>query len=352
MAREVSLAFNHGDHLMIEAGTGVGKSLAYLLPAARWAQQNSRRVIISTNTINLQEQLLHNDLPMLQRSLAEPLRATLLKGRSNYLCPRRLAAMRRRKPANLDELRTLCKVLVWLCESTSGDRGEISLRGPGESFVWSRLSAEDPLCSLERCRSEMEGTCPFHKARKAAESAHLVVVNHALLLADAASEHHVLPGYSSLVLDEAQHLEQAVSDVFGFRLDERLLRHQLAELGSAESGVLGELLRSARSLVSRKIWQRLKEVIDTISDAGKLLEHHAGGLFTACRNFASAVDRSRSDYTTRLRIVPQLREHNRFDLIAEQWQTLAGVLRRHQRDSAPPDRAARDTGTDRRNGAR
>ena len=326
MAREVSLAFNHGDHLMIEAGTGVGKSLAYLLPAARWAQQNSRRVIISTNTINLQEQLLHNDLPMLQRSLAEPLRATLLKGRSNYLCPRRLAAMRRRKPANLDELRTLCKVLVWLCESTSGDRGEISLRGPGESFVWSRLSAEDPLCSLERCRSEMEGTCPFHKARKAAESAHLVVVNHALLLADAASEHHVLPGYSSLVLDEAQHLEQAVSDVFGFRLDERLLRHQLAELGSAESGVLGELLRSARSLVSRKIWQRLKEVIDTISDAGKLLEHHAGGLFTACRNFASAVDRSRSDYTTRLRIVPQLREHNRFDLIAEQWQTLAGFF--------------------------
>ena len=326
MAREVSLAFNHGDHLMIEAGTGVGKSLAYLLPAARWAQQNSRRVIISTNTINLQEQLLHKDLPILQRALAEPLRTALLKGRSNYLCPRRLAAMRRRRPANLDELRTLCKVLVWLCESTTGDRGEISLRGPGEAFVWSRLSAEDPLCSLERCRSEMEGTCPFHKARKAAESAHLLVVNHALLLADAASEHHVLPGYSSLVLDEAQHLEQAVSDVFGFRLDERLLRHQLAELGSADSGVLGDVLRSSRSLVSRKVWQRLKEIIDTISDAGKLLEHHAGGLFTACRNFASAVDRSRSDYTIRLRIVPQLREHNRFDLIAEQWQTLAGFF--------------------------
>lgn len=326
MAQEVSQAFNRGEHLMIEAGTGVGKSLAYLLPAARWAQVNSRRVIISTNTINLQEQLLHKDLPILMRALQEPLRAALLKGRNNYLCPRRLNAMRRRKPANLDELRTLGKVLVWLRESNSGDRGEISLRGPGEAFAWSRLSAEDPLCSLERCRSEMEGTCPFHKARRAAESAHLVVVNHALLLADAASEFHVLPKYSSLVLDEAQHLEEAVSDVFGFRLDERLLRNKLAELGSARSGLLAELLRSSRGLVTPTVERRLKEVIDTIGEAGGLLEHYAGGLFAACRNFSAAVDRSRSNYTTRLRIVPQLREHNHFDLVSEHWQTLAGFF--------------------------
>lgn len=326
MAQEVAQAFNHGRHLMIEAGTGVGKSLAYLLPAVRWAQLNSRRVIVSTNTINLQEQLLHKDLPLLQSTMAGDLQVALLKGRGNYLCPRRLAILRRRRPANRDELRVLGKLLVWLGENSSGDRSEITLRGPGESFVWSRLSAEDPLCSLERCRSEMKGSCPFFKARKSAESAHLIVVNHALLLADAASEHHVLPPYTSLIIDEAQHLEQAVSDAFGFRLDERTLRLQLAELGTAESGILGELLRSSQNAVAPQVSERLKEVIDTIGEAGGLLQHHATGLFAACRAFAAQLDRSSPAYTTRLRLVPRLREHNGFDPIVERWETLVSFF--------------------------
>ncbi len=326
MAQEVVQAFNQGEHVMIEAGTGVGKSLAYLLPAARWSQVNSRRVIISTNTINLQEQLLNKDLPDMQKALSEPLRSTLLKGRGNYLCPRRFAALRRRKPVNEDELRLLCKLIVWLLENRSGDRSEISLRGPGERHVWSRLSAEDALCSLERCRSEMKGSCPFFKARKSAESAHLVVVNHALLLADAASEHRVLPNYSSLILDEAQHLEEAVSEAFAFRLDERLLRLQLAELGSANSGVLGELLRASQGLVAGAVQQRLTEMIDTIAEAATLLQHHAGRLFSSCRSFADDVGPPRSNYTMRLRIVPQLRDHNSFDAVVEQYETLSGFF--------------------------
>ena len=326
MAQEITRAFNQGEHLMIEAGTGVGKSLAYLLPAARWSQANSRRVIISTNTINLQEQLLKKDLPLMQEALSEPLRSALLKGRSNYLCPRRFSALRRRKPVNEDELRVLCKLLVWLLENHGGDRSEISLRGPGERHVWSRLSAEDLLCSLDRCRSEMKGSCPFFKARRAAEGAHLVVVNHALLLADAASDHHVLPNYTSLVLDEAQHLEEAVSEAFAFQLDERTLRLQLAELGSANSGALGELLRASQGMVAPTVGQRLREVVDTIGEAGSLLLQHAGRLFAACRSFADEVGPARSSYTTRLRIVPQLREHNRFDRVVEQYETLSGFF--------------------------
>ena len=323
MAQEVSAAFNEGVHLMIEAGTGVGKSLAYLLPAARWAQLNSRRVIISTNTINLQEQLLHKDLPILQLSLKQPLHVALLKGRNNYLCPRRLTALRKRAPASLEELRTLCKILVWLQDSQSGDRGELSLRGPGEFYVWSRLSAEDPFCSQERCRSEMEGTCPFHKARRAAESAHLLIVNHALLLTDAANEFRVLPPYNALVIDEAQHLEEVVSDVFGFRLDEQTLRQKLGELGSSDSGILGDLLHSAQGQVSREVWQQLKEVTDAIAGVGDPMEHHSGRLFRACREFAASLERAPSDYTTRLRVVPALRNHIRFGPILENWQTLA-----------------------------
>ena len=105
MAREVTGALNHGGQMLIEAGTGTGKSLAYLIPAASWALQNGNRVTIATNTINLQEQLLRKDIPLAREVVGGDFRAAVMKGRGNYLCPRRLATMRRRKPANSDELR-------------------------------------------------------------------------------------------------------------------------------------------------------------------------------------------------------------------------------------------------------
>ncbi len=132
MLRHVAQAFNSGQHVMIEAPTGVGKSLAYLLPAITFATQNNDRVVISTNTINLQEQLINKDIPLLQTTLGIPFRAAVLKGRSNYLCPRRLAALRRRGPTSSEEMHVLAKLLVWLTMSKSGDRGEITLRGPVE----------------------------------------------------------------------------------------------------------------------------------------------------------------------------------------------------------------------------
>ncbi|MFO7889485.1 MAG: exonuclease domain-containing protein [bacterium] len=111
MLRSVAVALSDSQHLMVEAGTGTGKSFAYLIPSAYWALQNNTRVVISTNTINLQDQLINKDIPDLQKALKIDLRAAVLKGRSNYLCPRRLAAMRRRKPDNVHEMRVLGKVL-------------------------------------------------------------------------------------------------------------------------------------------------------------------------------------------------------------------------------------------------
>ena len=105
MLRLVADAFNVGDHLMIEAPTGTGKSLAYLLPAGEWAVKNSERVVIATHTINLQDQLLSKDIPLLQDKLGMNVAAAALKGRSNYLCPRRLSTLRRRNPTSVDELR-------------------------------------------------------------------------------------------------------------------------------------------------------------------------------------------------------------------------------------------------------
>ena len=108
---------------LTEAGTGVGKSFAYLIPAALWALQNGLRVIVSTNTINLQDQLINKDIPDLQAALDLDLRATILKGRNNYLCPRRMEAMRRRGPETPNEMRVFAKILVWLQGSGTGDRG-------------------------------------------------------------------------------------------------------------------------------------------------------------------------------------------------------------------------------------
>ena len=113
MLRAVANALSFGQHLLVEAGTGVGKSFAYLVPAALFALQNNTRVVVSTNTINLQDQLIKKDIPDLCAALSLDLRAAVLKGRSNYLCPRRLELLRKRGPATADEMRILAKVLVW-----------------------------------------------------------------------------------------------------------------------------------------------------------------------------------------------------------------------------------------------
>jgi DNA polymerase-3 subunit epsilon/ATP-dependent DNA helicase DinG len=211
MLRAVAQALSEGRHLMVEAGTGVGKSFAYLIPAGLWSLQNNQRVVISTNTINLQDQLINKDLPDLNDALGWQLRAMVLKGRSNYLCPRRLESLRRRGPSDPDEMRVLAKLMVWLQGTQSGDRGELNLNNLAERRVWDRLSAEDEGCTAENCMKHTGGSCPFYRARQAAQSAHLIIVNHALLLADVASGYRVLPEYDYLIIDEAHHLEDATT---------------------------------------------------------------------------------------------------------------------------------------------
>lgn len=259
-------ALNRGDHLMVEAGTGTGKSLAYLIPAAYWAMKNGEKVIVSTNTIALQDQLIEKDIPDLIQALDIDLKASVLKGRNNYLCPRRLRLMRRRGPENVDELRVLAKVLVWLQSSKSGDRREINLNGVVERMVWSRLSAEDEGCTLENCVKRMGGTCPFYKARMAAESAHILVVNHALLLADAAAENQVLPAYNYLIVDEAHHLESATTDASSFSLRALDVSRAVREIGSHEHGILGRLLSIAGPVLMPGDMASLLQAVQSASE--------------------------------------------------------------------------------------
>lgn len=322
MAGHVRDALNQHQHLMIEAGTGTGKSLAYLVPSVLWAVANGDRVVVSTNTINLQEQLINKDIPLLKAALNLPFEAAIMKGRGNYLCPRRLNAARRRRPTSIDELRTVAKILVWLNESDSGDRGEISLRGE-EFSVWSRLSAEDEGCNDGLCHSLMNGVCPFYRARQAARAAHIVIVNHALLVSDALADNRVLPDFGRVIIDEAHNLEDAITSGLSYRLDEGLLRRRLADLGGLGRGLLGSLLTSLdNSETPEKTRSRIREFVGDLSAATQEMDAHIASLFGAMRSLARTLSSGRGDYTPQLRVVDSVRQHEGFIRMQTQWETL------------------------------
>jgi DNA polymerase-3 subunit epsilon/ATP-dependent DNA helicase DinG len=285
MLRSVATALSKSQHLMVEAGTGTGKSLAYLIPAAYWALKNGTRVVISTNTINLQDQLINKDIPDLREALGMPIRAAVLKGRSNYLCPRRLATMRRRGPENVHEMRVLGKVLVWLLESRTGDRTEINLNLTVDRMVWSRLSAEDEGCRLEVCLKRTGGRCPFYRAKMAAENAHLLVVNHALLLADTATGNRVLPPFDYLVVDEAHHLESATTNALSFRVRALDITRLIREMGGVKSGVLGRFLELSADLLEPAQIAALTQLVQKAADLSFRFDNQMNGVYQALEAF-------------------------------------------------------------------
>jgi len=229
MLRAVTQAFNEGFQILAEAGTGTGKSLAYLLPAIHFSVDNGRPVVVSTNTINLQDQLFNKDIPDLQRILSTEFRAALLKGRSNYLCLRRLALFRRSKSLEAHEVQVLAKILAWLPVTETGDRAELSLREQ-EVAVWGKVQAEQETCLGDRCPHLRKGRCFLYRARHRAEAAHIIVVNHALLLSDMMVSNRVLPEYHHLIIDEAHHLEARATEQLGFDVNRSQAYSLLASL--------------------------------------------------------------------------------------------------------------------------
>ena len=234
--------------LIVEAGTGTGKSLAYLVPSIARAVRHSERVVVSTNTHTLQEQLMSKDLPGLREWLPWDFKACLLKGRSNYVSLRRWRRYLAEPCHDAEELRFKLKVLVWLHGTESGDRSELRLHGK-EEVLWTQI-ASDPLdCVGIHCTAE---DCYVHRARAEAETADVVVVNHALLLADAEVGGGLLPEFDHLVVDEAHHLEEAATqglrqEIDGPGLDALLERLASRGAGAAEpSGLLTELRHQPR----------------------------------------------------------------------------------------------------------
>ncbi len=328
MLKAVSNALSHGGHLMVEAGTGVGKSFAYLVPAALFAVQNNTRVVVSTNTINLQDQLIKKDIPDLQAALNLDVRAAVLKGRVNYLCPRRLEFLRKSGPSNANEMRVLAKIIVWQMNNTSGDRNDLNLTGPIEREIWSRLSAEDDNCTTETCLGRMGGACPFYRAKQAAQKSHLLIVNHALLLSDVSTGSKVLPEYDYVIVDEAHHMESAVTNALSFRLTQSDLERMLKELGGSSAGLLGKMLTESHNALRPSDFGLLQQKSKRATDQAFRLEQLSKQFFSYLSEFI-AIQRQgqqQNNYSWQMRITPSARTLQGWDDLEMLWRQISETM--------------------------
>lgn len=337
MLEAATRAISEGRHMLIEAGTGIGKSLAYLIPAALWAVKNQSRVVISTNTINLQDQLLSQDIPDLQQVLDLDLRATVLKGRTNYLCPHHLETLRKAGPKNAPEMRVLAKILTWLESSLTGDKGEINLNGSQENRIWGRLSAENESCTSEGCLKRTGGRCPIYRARQQAHSAHLIIVNHALLLADVATGNRILPEYDTLIVDEAHHLESATTNALSFYTSQNILRRSLKALGDERKGVLGWIADFGQDALSPSDSGALNKLIKSLSSQSFKVTSRMNEFFNALDHFMSQQRGGKpvGRYTQRERIITSTRTQPNWMNVEIAWdqarQNLSALLEDLQR---------------------
>ena len=247
MLKAVARAFNGREHLMIEAGTGVGKSLAYLVPAINWAVLNDTPVVVSTATRNLQSQLISNDIPRAVKTVQGEVRVALLKGRGNYLCMQSFGELMRDGyyAMNAAEREEFGGIVEWLhTEDCDGDLDAVNaplLRG--------RLVCSGEDCGGRRC--QYSSRCFVRKARERALRAHLIVANHALVLAEAANPGSgILPAYGRLVFDEAHNLEDIATDFFSHEFSRETLSMMIGRItrrrrgrNGREKGVLGTVQR-------------------------------------------------------------------------------------------------------------
>lgn len=284
LAIEIADAFEQKGHLLAEAETGTGKTLAYLVPALR----SSDKILISTHTRSLQDQLVHRDLPAVQKALGAGRRVALLKGRSNYLCPQRLRREVSSGQLEIWQKKSLMKVLEWSETSRDGDLSgldfDVFAKGIG-----SMVTATADQCLGSKC-GDFE-SCPLMKARQKAQVADIVVTNHSLLLSDAALKSgeygEILPGFDAYVLDEAHALPELACQHFGVQLTRLTLiqwlndcQSLLDELGD-EAALKSELVTLGRDLLDgwqksnleqvEAIWSEMLKLTDSRRERGEEL---------------------------------------------------------------------------------
>jgi len=274
MAFSVAEAFNKDRVVLVEAGTGTGKSLAYLVPAILWAVRNNERVVISTNTINLQEQLIRKDLPFLARHAAVEFKAALIKGRSNYACLRKLENAEAEPGLFPDEASgELSAIIDWSHSAQDGCRSDLSFTPRGST--WEEVCCEADQCGRSRCKHF--NRCFFYRARRDASAARILVVNHALLLSDIVLRKEtgydataILPPFSRLIFDEGHHLEDVATSHLSLLISRGGILKQLHRLVPTKAARAGLL-----TIISNRLARDLPESMEGLyNELSALLESH------------------------------------------------------------------------------
>jgi ATP-dependent DNA helicase DinG len=345
MTEAVGAAFNHSKLALIEAGTGTGKSLAYLVPAILWSVQNKQRVVVSTNTINLQEQLINKDLPFLKSALSSAFKAVLIKGRSNYVCLGKIDSLEKEGDHLIDsEERAELKALIqWAHNTSDGSRSDLSvLPSPP---VWEKVACESDNCGRIRCSFYTQ--CFFYKARREASSADVLVVNHHLLFSDLAvrsdtgryADVAILPGYSRIILDEAHNIEDVATDYFGVQVSKWGLLRLLGRLYSLrerervrEKGLIPFLLARLRFLEKKidvKVHTRIFDhVQSTLIPQRENLAFVINSVFDDFAAFFESVAEDSTAAEVKVRFTPSIRRQPAWqELILTLVQQLLRELR-------------------------
>ena len=335
MAAEVDEALSAGRHLLIEAGTGVGKSLAYLVPAILWATRpgdhplDQRRVVVSTHTRALQEQLSRKDLPLLERALGAAGVAfshALLMGSENYLCAQRLQQARQPQEEVLlpgGEAGLLRALQQHAGRTASGLRSDIPFAVP--DHLWARVCRDRDICL--GARGPFWESCLYRRDLERSRSAQILVVNHALFFLDLATGGRILPPHAAVILDEAHRVEDAALAQFGFSVSDRAIARLIDDLalppraarGAASADHSGEALRAAAS---------------DVSDA-------AGRFFGEVRRgLAAGAGRDRSSAGGRATTITRVRHAGLVDdRMSAPLENLQGALDRSSREERDPARA-------------
>jgi len=328
MALAVAEAFNEEGLLLVEAGTGTGKSMAYLVPALYWATTNRQKVVISTNTKNLQDQLYRKDLPFLREALGLEFTADLVKGRQNYLCLEKLLGEYEDVGFTVftEDLPVLAYLLCWAWRTEEGDLDELSgwmtRKYPRLRAYAQALASDSDTCLSPARRGH---ACFAGLSRRRAERADLLIINHALALANATTQ--VLPSFAHLIFDEAHHLEDIATQTLGRELSRQSILRELRQLQGygRQRGLLNRLRRALRD-VADEVVRRLEKPLND-------LEYQLSPLEERLDRFTEQLGRvagellppPQSHWTTvqRLRLQPQLWEQS----VAAEWKVARDNLR-------------------------
>ncbi len=303
MAQRIYEAYENNEIALIEAGTGIGKSLAYLVPAFLWALKHQEKTIISTHTISLQEQLIHKDIPFLIKALNLDIQAMLVKGMNNYLCLRRLD--------DVEETKEIDKLKIWAEKTREGSRSEVPF--PLPASTWDQVKAESDFCTHVHCPHYKQ--CFFFKARRKVDEAQILIVNHSLLMTQKVKgKEGVLPDVQRIIIDEAHHLEEITLEKLSKRYSRRgLLRllgkevdfpaEKLALVNKIDAAFTG--LKGSFSLLKpdHMFWTSgAKEHFTELADA---LKKYAQNLFS----LQKSLEHRKEKQTTLMTIATRLEEN-------------------------------------------